>query len=87
MIFKTEDDMTQACSLLGLNDVWMGRAVSGRDDLKQTDKSYFVTIWEKSVVSGPRASTDICMSFWMRRVGVGLGAGNRMIFIIFTFSH
>ena len=56
MIFKTEDDMTQACSLLGLNDVWMGRAVvSGRDDLKQTDKSYFVTIWEKSVVSGPRA--------------------------------
>ena len=51
VIFKTEDDMTQACSLLGLNDVW---AVSGRDDLRQTDKSYFVTIWEKSVVSGPQ---------------------------------
>ena len=42
--------MTQACSLLGLNDVG---PVSGRDDLRQTDKSYFVTIWEKSVVSGP----------------------------------
>ena len=51
MIFSAEDDMTQACSLLGLNDVW---AVSGRDDLRQTDKSYFVTIWEKSVVSGPQ---------------------------------
>ena len=43
--------MTQACSLLGLNDVW---PVSGRDDLRQTDKSYFVTIWEKSVVSRPQ---------------------------------
>ena len=63
--------MTQACSLLGLNDVW---AVSGRDDLNKTDKSYFVTIWEKSVVSGPPV---ICMSFWMRVLGTAGGRGTR----------
>ena len=36
VIFKTDDDMTQAHSLLGLNDVWMGRVWAGWSENKLT---------------------------------------------------